>query len=276
MAIGAHADDIEEYVGGTLLKYRDHGYQVVYVMATNNMAGAWCEWKPDGTLMKKKPPYDVMLPQRKREAAAGARAFGTTPVHLDHPNRHYYGKEGVLKCVCYGSDRPACVAPNTPTILTAHEDPMAQQRVVDLILEHNPEAILTHGMDQNDMEHLGTALLTAKSYWQAVAKGYGGMLLQWRSGFTYLGELNCRWDTFVDITRYWDKKVAAIALHASQVPDPDRLGADYPPFQRSQAWGTACGCGLAEVFTIVSRPRGRPKRPALYLDFTWEIIDHAR
>ena len=34
MAIGAHADDIECEVGGTCLKYRDAGYEVVYVMAS--------------------------------------------------------------------------------------------------------------------------------------------------------------------------------------------------------------------------------------------------
>ncbi len=39
MAIGAHADDIELRVGGTLLKYLDCGYEIAYVMSTNNFAG---------------------------------------------------------------------------------------------------------------------------------------------------------------------------------------------------------------------------------------------
>jgi LmbE family N-acetylglucosaminyl deacetylase len=41
MAIGAHADDIEVCVGGTLLKYRDAGYEIDYVMSTNNFSGNW-------------------------------------------------------------------------------------------------------------------------------------------------------------------------------------------------------------------------------------------
>jgi len=48
MAVGAHADDIEICVGGTLLKYRDLGYEIVYVMATNNFSGRWSYARPDG------------------------------------------------------------------------------------------------------------------------------------------------------------------------------------------------------------------------------------
>lgn len=48
MAIGAHADDIELNVGGTLAKYREMGYDVVYVMSTNNMSSGWSKLRPDG------------------------------------------------------------------------------------------------------------------------------------------------------------------------------------------------------------------------------------
>jgi len=40
MAIGAHADDVEIRAGGTLAKYHGMGYEVVYVLATNNTAGS--------------------------------------------------------------------------------------------------------------------------------------------------------------------------------------------------------------------------------------------
>ena len=38
MAIGAHADDIEFNAGGTLFKYLEKGYEVVYILSTNNIS----------------------------------------------------------------------------------------------------------------------------------------------------------------------------------------------------------------------------------------------
>ena len=273
MAVGAHADDIELDVGGTLLKYRDRGYSVVYVMSTNNMSGTLSEMKEDGTVSQRWLGPVGTMEVRKKEAADGAKAFGTTPIHLDHPQRHYNSDlvSGGSTEVQYGSELPEGVPLGTSTILTAHENPKCVKRLVDLILEHNPECIFTHGMDQKDMEHLGTALLVTKSYWEAVeAGGYEGGLLHWRSGATYLGELNCRWDTFVDITGYLDKKIDAVALHRCQIPNPYKP--DFPPHQRALAWGTACGCECTEVFVIVSRG----KRPVQYTDFMLEIAQNAR
>lgn len=270
MAVGAHADDIELNVGGTLLKYRERGYQVVYVMSTNNMSGCWTRKKADGTYEVTTPPYYELMPQRKLEAAASAQALGTAPIRLDHPQRHFRRADGTLCELRYGSDRPdRVVPPDVPSILTAHEDKPAVQRLADLILEHKPEAILTHGPAQSDMEHIGTALLVIRSYQQAVAAGHDGMLLMWRDGTTFWGEFNCRWDTFVDISAYWEKKVKIIALHACQIANPCRP--DFPPRQRALAWGTACGCQYAEVFTIAARAK-----PAVqYTDFTQEIAAHA-
>ena len=44
MAIGAHADDIEFNAGGTICKYQDRSYELVYVLSTNNMAGKGCSF----------------------------------------------------------------------------------------------------------------------------------------------------------------------------------------------------------------------------------------
>ena len=50
MAVGAHADDIEINVGGTCLKYHELGYEIDYVMSTNNFSGDWKLRQPDGSL----------------------------------------------------------------------------------------------------------------------------------------------------------------------------------------------------------------------------------
>jgi LmbE family N-acetylglucosaminyl deacetylase len=266
MAVGAHADDIELNVGGTLAKYCDVGYTAVYVMTTNNFSGIWCRRRPDGSIDKTKPPHDVIEPQRKREAEAGAKAFHTKPIHLDFPQRHYTRADGTVAEVRYGCDLPAGVPPDVPTILTAYEHEPSVQRVADLILAHQPEAILTHGVAAENIEHFATSLLMANAYGRATRAGYRGALLLWPElGATTFGRLNYEWNTFVDVTDSWERKLAAIALHESQIPTVDRL--DFP------AWGPTCGCGRAEVFSLIGEPR--PLR-ASESSFTLEILKHWR
>lgn len=257
MAIGAHADDIELNVGGTLCKYRELGYDVIYIMSTNNMSGAWKKVLPDGRKEIKIPPYNEMMPQRKKEAAAAAKFFVTEAIHLDHPQRHYTAKDGNQIELRYGNPRPDCVAPNTPTILTAHEDNNAVQRLTDLILEHQPEAIMTHGPAMVDMEHMGTALLVTKAYKKAVEAGHNGMLLHWLDNNpTIFGDAFTRWDTVIDVSNYWEQKLEAIGKHACQMPDINCL--TFVP------WGDTCGYKHAEAFTIGGRGKLLQKKSSFY------------
>jgi LmbE family N-acetylglucosaminyl deacetylase len=247
MAIGAHADDIEINVGGTVLKYRERGYELVYVMSTNNMSGNWKRFGPNGERYVTNPPYTEMQPQRKLEADTAARFFGTAAIHLDHPQRHYRDAAGQQITVSYGSPRPHVVHDGQHTILTAHEDPRNVQQVADLILEHQPEAVLTHGPVMIDMEHVGTCLLVSKGFLKAQEAGYDGMLLHWLD-FTPSTPINLfgrrlnGWDSFVDISEHFEQKIQTVKFHASVVPTPENL--EYPQ------WGAACGCAHAEVFTI--------------------------
>ena len=257
MAIGAHADDIELNVGGTLCKYKDLGYEVVYVMSTNNMSGNWSKLRPDGTKEINVLPYDKIMPQRKKEAAAAAEFFGTKVIHLDHPQRAYVAKDGRKIKLHYANPRPDCIPPDTPSILTAHEDKMAVQELANLILEHQPEAILTHGPIMVDMEHVGTSMLVTKAYKQATKAGYEGILLYWLDITpTIFGTAFTRWDTFVDVSNYWDQKLEAVGIHACQMPDPSRL--DFMP------WGESCGCKHAEVFNIGKHERLPQKQSPFY------------
>ena len=80
MVVGAHADDIELETGGTLAKYRDADYTVVYVMATNNMSGSVSELLGDGSVRTTRETTAPMMARRKRECDDAARALGTTPI----------------------------------------------------------------------------------------------------------------------------------------------------------------------------------------------------
>ena len=265
MAVGAHADDLEISIGGTLAKYHSLGYKISYVLTTNNMSGNWCRLKSDGTVDYQCPAPDVIMPQRKLEAEAGAKCFGTKPVHLDYPQRHYFGDGGKQVDLTFGSERPSCVAPDTPSILTAPDHKESVKQLSDLILKENPEAVLSFGPSVVNIEHYATALLAAKAYWQAVKSGYGGMLLNWLDITpSIFGEMFSRWDTFVDTSDYHEMKMKAISCHASQVPRPEAL--DLPP------WGVACGCRHAEAFTITNT--GAPKE--IFTTFKTEILANIR
>ena len=274
MAVGAHADDIEAQVGGTLAKYREADYEVVYVMATNNMSGSVNELLNDGSIRSTSETTVPMMARRKRECDDAARALGTTPIHLDHPQRHYTGPAGDFVELRYGCALPAGVPENVPSILTAAEDPASVTRLATLILEKEPECVFTHGVSTMNVEHFCTGLLTTKSYWQAVEAGYRGALLHWREGHTRLGEFNCRWDTFVDYTRYLDRKMELIGLHRCQMPK-----AHLPDFGHRQLavhWGQACGCGAAEPFTWVRHADYRDDQGLIYWPLTLELIQNSR
>ena len=63
MAIGAHVDDLELNIGGTLAKYHECGYEIVYVMSTDNISGLWSHRMPDGSIESTLPPIMVDLYQ---------------------------------------------------------------------------------------------------------------------------------------------------------------------------------------------------------------------
>ncbi len=276
MVVGAHADDIELNTGGTLLKYRARGYEVVYVMATNNMSGIMNEVQPDGSVTRTWLGPEATMARRKRECDAAAAALGTVPIHLDHPQRHYNtGVGDKTRELRYGCERQDGVPADVPTILTAHEDEGSVKRLAELILQHDPECIFSHGPAQRDLEHTGTCMLATKGFWKAVDGGYQGGLLHWVEGHSYLGESHLRWETFVDISGWLEKKVDLIALHRCQMPNPHRP--DFPPIQRCLAWGTACGCHAAEAFTFVRRGVRRLSKYGPQVGhLETELICHAR
>jgi LmbE family N-acetylglucosaminyl deacetylase len=262
LAIGAHADDIELQMGGTLAKYHAAGYSIGYVMATNNMSGG--EWgvKDDSD---SRPIHLRSQQLRKGEADAAAKFFSTTAIHLDHPQRHYMDSNGGKAVVHFGSRLPEGVDPSTPCILTAHEHKPSIDRVVRLILELNPEAVFTHGGPMRNIEHFATQHLVTSAYWDAVSQGFEGMLVNWHDlGVNSFAEAYKHWDTFVDISDFWGAKMQASAIHKTMKPDPTIL--DWPQ------WGPGCGCRHAEVFTIV----GRNKRPTQYGALTLELLRNER
>ncbi len=246
MAVGAHADDIEGNAGGTLLKYKKLGYEIIYVMSTNNMSGSWHSLDSTGKVVTRLVPWYEIMPQRKLEARKGADYFGAKLFHLDHPQRHYRDKNCVEHSLTYGAARPDCVGKNIPSILTAHESPEARKALADIINEFCPEVIMTHDTIQIDFEHIGTSLLVTKTIREC---GYPGMVLLWPCvDATPYGNMYNRRQTFIDITDFYDEKFHTIRLHSCQMPTTAHL--------KLPEWNEGTGCQHVESFAILQEGRG--------------------
>ena len=280
MAIGSHADDLEIDVGATLLKYHDLGYQIVYVMSTNNMSGSNCVLHEDGSSSETHESPTTMMARRKRECADAAKVLSTTPIHLDHPQGGYFTGNGDERVMLdYGCPVPEGIPQDIPPILIASKDHASIERLANLILEKDPECVLTHSPSDVNIEHIGTSLLVAKAFWKAVEKGYEGGLLFWNEGHTVNGDFYCRWDTYIDGTGYLDRKMNILGLHRCQMPK-----AHLPNFGHRLLgeWrGKLCGCEVAELFIWVRRPVRRSASisgvaSAIMGELTTELIQNSR
>ena len=262
MCIGAHADDIEFSAGGTCLKYLDRGYEIDYVMSTNNMSGQLHIVEKDKTITRKEAEPALMEPVRKREATAGAAMLKTVPVHLDHPQRHYTGPDMRKVQEGYGVPAPKGATLGRPCIMIAYDDPKSVDRVKDLILERGPEAVLTHNLITESPEHYATAMLILRGYRKAVKAGYAGPLLFWNE-FCQSTELDMSffiWDSFIDISGLRQRQFDLIRCHITMVPFPERM--DYLDFTKHD------GVKDAELFKFASSIRDfKPSG-----DFTDEIV----
>lgn len=261
MGVVAHCDDIEFLFAGTLLKYHEEfNYRIAYVESTNNMSGSWAinsEGKPTlppGDYKKEKLevfpgrfvwkiPWFIEMPRRKQEAADAAACFGTKPIFLDYPQRHFWNADLNKIDLTYGAPRPDCVPQNMPTIVTAHDSPEEVAKIADMILEQDPEVIITHAPVDYTEEHTATCHLIRKAFNKAKKQGYDGSLIFAHPVTSGLyGAFFDQFDTFVDITGFEQKKREVLGKHACQVPYPEHLDIEDVPR------GKRCGVGAAELF----------------------------
>ena len=275
MAVGAHADDIELQAGGTLEKYFRHGYEVVYVMSTNNMSGSFSSLDSDGSIITRQEPTTEMMARRKLECANAAREWNTEAIHLDYPQRHYRNEKLEVVTLKYGAPVPPTPAAGVPSILTAGEDPGAVERVVTLILEKNPECIFTHTVATHNPEHFGTALLVTNAYWNAWERGYRGGLLYWVDDETRYGPAFRRFETYVDYSPLLDRKMELSGKHDCQMPHWRDPGFGHRLV--ALEWGKVCGCLAAETFIWCNRPvHTEGHNPPAYGSLTLELYQNGR
>jgi len=248
LVVAAHADDMEMSMGGTCLKYLAQGYEFHIVYTTNNMSGGYASLRPDGTIASRNVEPHEEMQIRKQEAEEAARVFHTSPLHLDFLQRHYFTNDVDGKVeINYGAPLPEGFGKDTLPVITAHEHPEVVQKVADMILQWNPEVIMTLGPADPNIEHIATGYLAMKAKQKAASCGYDGTLLFCMTPApSGIAPLYDGFDTFVDTTGFMEGKYNAVRCHRSQKPVPEKL--DFRDF----VTGVRCGCDTAEPFVISS------------------------
>jgi len=244
LVVAAHADDMEMSMGGTCLKYLDQGYDFRIVYTTNNMSGEFSYVDENGKVRSRSILPDEEMKVRKDEAAKAAAIFGTVPIHLDFAQRHYFGEGGKKVNMNYGVPALPLMKPGHPSVLTAHEEPEAVKLLTEIILDFDPEVMMTRGMADTNIEHVCTALYAMKARNDAMKKGYDGTFLMCRGVGLNIPDAYYRYDTFIDTTGLMKRKLEAIGCHASQKPVPERL--DLKDYLE----GARCGVETAEPFIL--------------------------
>lgn len=238
IAIGAHADDIELRSGGTLAKYHKMGYEVVYVMATNNTAGA----NINQTALEH-------ATQRRNEAWEGARILNAEPIYLDFKET-MFEKRGEREKLGFQTvdlgDYPEWGRDKAP-IVCAQDLDEAIEEVAEFLRRYEPEMVLTHSPTEKD-EHWATCVLALKAFKRARQSVELGTLYAWADSGT--STVSIAPDFFVDVTDNIQTKYKALSMHVSQgfqeIPDP-------PNRARELYWGSFIGVRFAEAFMTLAR-----------------------
>ena len=232
MAFGAHADDIEIRCGGTLAKFKDQGYKLIYVMTTTCDAGM-----PQGSIETREI--------RKKEAIEGAKVLGAIPIFLDFKQSYVWdGKKAFVRL----GENPELFdtwkkLPGKELLCDAPFIPKCVIEVSNLIAKYEPEIVFTHYPDDMHDSHYATSCLVYKAFKEASEKVKLGNLYLWEPG-SRGSIVGFSPNTFIDITGYMEKKVKAVLKHKSQMSE---WRANHYK-KRAAFWGKKAKVDYAEAF----------------------------
>ncbi len=221
LAFGAHPDDVEFQIGGTLAKYAKRGDEVYIAVATNGNIGSF--------RMSKKEIAEV----RNKEAQAAADLIGAELIWLGYEDEFLFDdKETRLKFI-------DTVRIAKPDIIFSH-DPYN-----DYNQDHNTTGYLAFvtrvlaGIKLIETEHPPTEKMAALFH------------------YTTLGILNFACEYYVDITDTYETKKKLFECHSSQHGDwcRDAFGVAYMDMMEAEAKLLAVqagtpGCTYAEGFKL--------------------------
>lgn len=221
LAVGAHGDDLELFCAGTLALCAERGDTVTMCVVTDGRG------RPKGEL-------ETIIAIRKAEAEASAAVIGARSVWMGIPDGNLWFDE--------------------PT----------RHKFIEVIREAKPDLVITHPPEDYHPDHKATSHLVMDAAQVARTANYPSQypphrvimpvaFMEAERGIDFLPE------DYVDITSVWDKKLAMLSQHKSQLmsgaydPDFQMPPPDQTPFAHyagvmSEFRGMACEVKYAEGF----------------------------
>ena len=183
LAIGAHPDDIELGLGGSLARYVEEGKEVYALILSRGEKGVRDE-KVEGKLVKEKEKDELKGKMREDEARKALNLLG-----VKNENMEILGlPDGGIK-------------PNSDVT----------EKVYEHIMKVNPDVIYTHFFEDEHLDHVSTYLITLHAGRRI------RNILFYESPST---KTSFSPNYFVDISDYIDKKVEALKMHKTQEGKP--------------------------------------------------------
>jgi LmbE family N-acetylglucosaminyl deacetylase len=228
LVIAAHPDDADFGVAGSVARWTDAGMAVAYCIVTDGDAGAI-----DHTISR-----DELANLRRDEQRAAAAVVGVHDVHfLGYPDGALVASRELRRDICrvvrtLRPDRVVCQSPerNWEAIAASHPDHLAAGEATVCAFypdARNPFAhpeLLAEGLEPHRVREL----------WLAAHP-----------------DSNCA----VDVTESFDRKIAALRCHVSQVGEGEWLTERVGSWLSAGARRAGLPDGrLAETFRIVTAP----------------------
>jgi len=226
LAVFAHPDDVDFGAAGTVAAWVDEGWDVRYLCATRGQKGG-----QDASVRPQE--YGALREEEQRKAAA---VLGVTDViFLDYMDSEVFIDLELRRQISreFRRHRPH-------RLLTMDPQPLPSDRFVN-----HPDH---RAVGQTALDVTMTGGTTAQIFPELIAEG----LPPWR-------ELEESWlmgpaveQTVVDVTSTFDRKIAALRAHASQIEDFD---VETYIGRRLADAGRPHGYAYAETFRVISYRR---------------------
>jgi LmbE family N-acetylglucosaminyl deacetylase len=222
LVVVAHPDDAEAAAGGTVAKFIHEGAQVTFCVVTNGDKGSG-----DRTMTPER-----LATLRREEQRNAARVLGVEVVEF--------------------LGFPDCEVENTRESRMAVTAAIRRHRP-DLILTQNPERTKRLGVSHRDHRIVGGIALDCVYPLARDHMAFPELLAQGLEPHMVTEVHLMAWehpDLVVDISETIDLKIAALACHASQMPD--RIALEKSVRERHVRFGQVQGYPYAEMFTRVT------------------------
>jgi len=227
LVVAAHPDDIEFGAGGTIARWVNEGAEIGYLVATRGDKGSD---DPDADLAE-------LVARREREQRDAAAELGVATVDfLDEP-------DGLVQ----------------PT-LDLRERITRAIRVArpEVVMSHDPTVLFVNNEWVNHPDHRAVGQVTVDAVFPTARdplnfpQHRGAGLAPWKVAELFLWSTN-EANQLVDIGDTLDRKIAALAHHASQFRSFDEIARWVR--RRSEELGERAGYRAAEGFRRVTLAR---------------------